>query len=166
MFAAFFAAYAVLKDGVNSGPSGKDLFNLPYALIETFVLLFAALTSGIGSIFVHRRKRKRAITFFLITALLGLGFLSMEWIELSDWIQRGYSWKFSAFLSTFFTIIGTHAFHVFFAILWVFVFLIPLFFRQITDTDIRRLSCLRMFWQFIFIVWVCIFNIVYLIGAL
>jgi cytochrome o ubiquinol oxidase subunit 3 len=59
-----------------------------------------------------------------------------------------------------------HALHVIVALLWTFVFLLPLLFHEITAIDVRRLSCLRMLWQFIAILWGFIFTIIYLIGAL
>jgi cytochrome o ubiquinol oxidase subunit III len=80
-------------------------------------------------------------------------------------IQEGNGWQKSGFLSSYFTLVGTHAFHMVFALLWIFVLLPPIFLYGVTDRDIRRLTCLRMFWQFLGIIWVTLYAMIYLVGV-
>lgn len=165
LFAALFATYAVLKDNTFGGLTGRDLFILPYTLVQSLLMLLCSFTSGMGCAYAYRENKKGTLLFFGITALLGMAFLGMELGEFSRLIQDGHGWQRSAFLSSFFSLIGTHGVHIFFAILWTFVLLPPVFKQGITDAVLRRLTCLKMFWQFLNIVWVFIFTLVYLLGA-
>lgn len=165
MFGALFATYIVLKNGTYGGPSARELFNQTLALWQSVVLLLSCVTIGLAITAVHCRHKRLATFFFIITFVLGLVFMGIEWHELSRFIREGNSWKRSAFLSAFFTVIGTHAVHVILGLLWMIVLVIPLWITGVTTTVIRRLTCLKIFWQFINLIWIFIFSIVYLMGA-
>jgi cytochrome o ubiquinol oxidase subunit 3 len=165
LFATFFAVHAVLFDSNHGGPTGKQLFVLPFTLIQSILLLSASFTSGIGGVCAHRRNKSGVIFFFLLTFLLGMVFMGMEMSEFSHLIKSGNSWQRSAFLSSFFNLVGMHGLHMIFALLWTLVLLVPVFRFGITDVSVKRLTCLKMFWQFINIVWVFIFSLVYLMGG-
>jgi cytochrome o ubiquinol oxidase subunit III len=162
LFASFFATYAVLYKGTYGGPSGRELFHLPVVLLQTFILLTSSFTSGLAGALAHRKNKMGTIILFFITFLLGLAFTWMEFDEFARFVHEGNSWKKSAFLSAFFTLVGAHGIHMCFAMLWVFVLLIPVFREGLTSVNIRRLTCLRMFWQFLNVVWVFIFTMVYM----
>ncbi len=165
MFAALIATYVVLKKGTNGGPTPRDLFNLPTTFVQTLLLLLSSFTSGLGGILAHRKKKKGTLLFFILTFILGAAFLYMEWGELSRLMEAGNSWKRSAFLSAFFTVIGTHGFHVVLGLLWILILLPPVILQGLTDVSIKRLSCLRIFWQFINVVWILLFSLIYLLGG-
>lgn len=165
LFATLFASYLVLQRSTFGGPSIKDLAHFPFTLTETLILLTSSFTCGLAGAYAHRRDKKWTIVFFLITVLLGIVFLSMQIAEFVEYLSVGYSWKISAFLSAFFTLVGTHAAHIVFAILWTIVLLPSVFRDGITAPSLRRLVCLKMFWQFLNIIWVFIFTIVYLTGG-
>ncbi|MCH9625587.1 MAG: Cytochrome bo(3) ubiquinol oxidase subunit 3 [Chlamydiales bacterium] len=165
VFATLFITYAVLHPNTFGGPSGKELFNLPFTLIQTLLLLTSSLTAGLGGVCVHRQLKKWTLFLFFITFLLGVGFMWMEVNEFTRLIEGGNSWQRNAFLSVYFTLVGTHGLHMLFALLWVVVLLIPVCYHGIKPNSIKRLTCLRMFWQFLNIVWVFIFSIVYLLGV-
>jgi cytochrome o ubiquinol oxidase subunit 3 len=162
LFGALFATYAVLKNGTYGGPTAADLFHPSCALIQTLILLTASFTSGLGKIFTHRGSKSGALTLYGLTFLLGIAFMVMGLTEWNDLVAQGYSWKRSAFLSAFFTLIGTHTLHMIVALLWIIVLLIPVCQDGLTSVNVRRLSCLTLFWQFLTIVWIFIFSIVYL----
>lgn len=165
LFATLFAAYAVLRNNTFGGPGAKDLFNLPYTAIQSFVLLLSAFTASIASIHVHRKNKHETVIWFFVTLALGILFTVMEFREFHNLVMEGFGWQRSAFLSAFFTVVGTHLIHVLFALLWTVLFLIQVFMDGITQVTARRLICLKMFWQFLNVVWIFIFAIVYLIGA-
>ena len=156
MFGALFATYAVLV----KGPLGRDLFSLPFTLIQTLILLVSSFTFGLSERVLKGKWVLWGVTFFL-----GVLFLGMEWRELSELVRKGFDWEKNAFLSIFFTLLGTHALHVIFGLLWMLVFLIPVGRFGFNEISERRLTCLRMFWQFVNVVWVFIFSIVYLLGV-
>jgi len=165
LFASFFATYAVLYKGTYGGPSGKELFNLPFVLLQACILLSSSFTSGLAGALAHRKNKNGTIALFLLTFVLGLIFTWMEFGEFARFIHEGNSWKKSAFLSAFFTLVGAHSIHMCFALLWVVVLLIPVFREGLNPINIRRLTCLRMFWQFLNVVWVFIFTMVYMGGV-
>ncbi len=164
LFATLFATYIVLQSKTFGGPTAAQIFNLSFNLVQALILLTCSFTSGIGGAFAHRRKKIWTIVFFAITAILGFIFFEMQLSEFLRLIRAGHSWKESAFLSAYFTLIGTHGVHMIFAILWVILLLIPVFRQGVTPISIRRLTCLRSFWQFLNVIWVFIFTIVYLMG--
>lgn len=165
LFATLFATYAVLRNSTFGGPSARDLFNIHYTLIQTLFLLGSSLTIGLAAAFAHRRNKWGTIALFALTFILGAVFFGMELFELIKLGKEGFGWQKSAFLSAFFTLVGTHALHMVFALLWIFVLILPVYFEGITPVSIKRLTCLKMFWQFLNIIWVFIFTLVYLIGV-
>lgn len=166
VFACLFATYWVLKDSTFGGPTAKELFDLPHAFAASIILLLATFTAGVGSLMAHRKKKHPTIVFFLVTLALGFLFLYFQIEEFRMLITSGNSWTQSAFLSAYFTLVGTHALHVIFALLWVPVLLIPVWVEGVSFLSKKRLTCLKLFWQFLNLVWVFIFAIVYLWGEL
>lgn len=166
LFGTMFAAYLVLKDGTFGGPGTQELFNLEFTTMQTLFLLCSAFTAGIAGVLAHRKNRGATIALFMVTFVLGLAFLGMQLDEFMRFSASGNSWVKSAFLSMYFTLIGTHALHMVFALIWVIVLIIPVFWQGLTPLNIKRLTCLRMFWQFLNIVWVFIFSVVYVLGVI
>ncbi len=165
LFGTLFATYAVLRNSTFGGPSGSELFDLQSILDRTLVLILSSLTAGLAGATVHRRKKMLALCLFGVTFLLGVLFTWMQFQEFYNLVSSGNSWQKSAFLSAYFTLLGTFMAHVVFGLLWILVLTIPVFFNEITGTTIRRLTCMRMFWQFLNIIWIFIFTFVYLMGG-
>jgi len=165
MFAVLFATYDVLHNKTFGGPSSRELFNLPYTLIQTLILLVSTFTCGVGGVLAHRGNKNGTIAFFGITFLLGIAFMWMQLGEFAHLMGEGNNWQGSAFLSMFFTLVGTFGVHMIFALLWVIVLIVPVCLHGLTPVNIKRLTCLRMFWQFLNIVWIFIFTVVYLWGV-
>ena len=164
-FGILFATYMVLRNGTAGGPSGKELFDLPFSLGETLVFLASSFACGPGMVAAYAKRQKQAMFWLFLAALLGICFLGMQMSELSRLVEAGDSWTRSAFLSAFFTLVGTHSLHIVVGLLWIFVMLAQIYFRGLTSIVIRRLTCLRLFWHFLYIVWVFVFTFVYLMGA-
>ncbi len=175
MFAVLFATFVVLRGGTYGGQSGKDLFDLQFVLIETLVLLTSSFTCGLGMLALHQSQadnqgtqespqsnKKMVLIWLGITFLLGLSFLVMELYEFRHLIVEGYNWQRSAFLSAFFTLVGTHGLHIFFGLIWLGVLLTYIALRGLTKSAISKLTLLSLFWHFLDIVWIFIFTIVYL----
>lgn len=165
LFGALFATYAVLSGSTFGGPTAKELFYPGFTLTQSLIFLVSALTVGIGGAAAHRKDKKMTLLMFGITFLLGIAFMTMELNEFSRLISAGHGWNKAAFLSAYFTVVGTHGLHVVFGLLWIPILLFPVWREGITPESIRRLTCLRMFWQFLNIIWVLIFSLVYLMGV-
>jgi len=166
LFAAIFATYAVLAHNYAGGPTGKDLFYLPYAFGETMLLLFSSTTYGLAMLATHKAKRGVAMTWLTVTFLLGLGFVSMEIHEFHHLILNGNGPERSGFLSAFFTLVGTHGTHVAFGLIWMAVMMGQLITKGLTPPVQSRLIRLGIFWHFLDIVWVGVFTVVYLMGVM
>lgn len=166
LFATLFAVFAVLRTATAGGPAGSDIFDLNFVLIETMLLLTSSFTIGLATLSAERRRKTQTIVWLVITFLLGAIFLAMELYEFNHLIHEGYGWQRSAFLSSFFTLVGTHGIHILIGLLWLAVVTIRLWRRNLKETDVRRLGLLSLFWHFLDIVWIFIFTIVYLIGGL
>lgn len=166
LFGAIFATYAVLGHNYADGPTGKDLFHLPYAFGETMLLLFSSATYGLAMLAMQKNRKDLVLTWLFITFLFGIGFLSMEINEFHRMILDGNGPERSGFLSAFFTLVGTHGSHVFFGLIWMAVMMGQTIAKNLTPSVQSRLIRLSIFWHFLDIVWVGVFTIVYLMGVL
>ena len=165
MFAALFAAYAVLVRATAGGPTGVELFSQSSVAIETACLLASSFTCGLMSLAVNARRRDTVYFFALVTFVLGAAFLALEIREFADMIARGAAPQRSAFLSAFFTLVGCHGLHVTAGLIWLAVMMAQLAIKGIRATVERRLLCFALFWHALDIVWVWLFTVVYLMGV-
>ena len=165
MFSAIFAAYAVLEGATAGGPSGRALFDLRNVGIETLSLLLSSFTCGLAMIVAQRRSRFWAQLWLLVTAALGMIFLSLELHEFAGMIARGAGPQRSAFLSSFFMLVGCHGLHVTCGLLWLGTMMAQIQVRGFLPNIMRRLMCFSLFWHALDIIWVALFTIVYLMGA-
>jgi cytochrome o ubiquinol oxidase subunit III len=166
LFASLFAVYAVLYNNTNGGPTGYQLFNLKNVLAETLVLLTSSFTCGLAMLAAHREDRKQTLFWFAVTFLLGVSFLILELTEFRHFVQTGNSWRRSGFLSAFFTLVGTHGLHISVGLMWMAIMMWQVLRHGLVHSTIRRLTMLSLFWHFLDIIWIFIFTIVYLRGAI
>lgn len=166
IFAVLFAVYAVLGRNYAAGPSGADLFDLQLVAINTALLLFSSITYGFAMIGMQARRKAQVLGWLAVTGLLGLGFLAIEIYEFHHLIHEGAGPGRSAFLSSFFTLVGTHGLHVTFGCIWLVTLMFQVNKHGLTAPNRRRLMCLSMFWHFLDVVWIGVFTFVYLMGSM
>lgn len=166
LFASLFATYAVLHNNSFGGETAGDLFSLPFALTETIILLASSYTSGLAILALKSRRKKQVLFWLGLTFLLGASFLIMELSEFHNLVIEGNSWQRSGFLSSFFTLVGTHGLHILTGLIWAVVLFWQLTKRGFVRGTVRRLTIFSMFWHFLDVVWIFIFTIVYLFGGL
>lgn len=166
MFSVLFASFAVLRNSTFGGPSGHEIFSLPTALSETLLLLTSSFTCGLGMLFARHRQKITTLIFFVLTFVAGIAFLTLELSEFAKLFSEGNSFHRSAFLSSFFTLVGAHGLHITSGLLWLLILLIYIVKRGLTDSAVRKLTLFSLFWHFLDIVWIFIFTIVYLMGVL
>ena len=164
LFAGLFATYAVLHNSTFGGVSINDFLNFDYVLLETFILLTSSFTVGLALLAAHQNKKTLTLWALVATLLLGLTFLGLELNEFMQLVREGSGPSASAFLSAFFTLLGTHGLHVFFGSVWMVVLMTHIVYKGITDGTMRKLTCLALFWHFLDIIWIFIFTFVYLLG--
>jgi len=165
LFATILASYFVLRGSTFGGPSACELLTLSFTFLQTLILLTAALTAGIANVFAMRKNTFWTLGWLGLTFVLGLLFLWMEAAGFVSLIQEGSGWDRSAFLSAYFTLLGTHAVHILFALFWTLLFFGYVFWHGLTSVSLQRATCLRLFWQFLAMIWIGIYTIVYLMGV-
>ena len=165
MFSAFFAAYAVLGSATAGGPTARQLFDLNNVGIETGLLLLSSFACGVASIGAHERNATLFQLAMAVTFLLGAGFIFLEVKEFADLAGRGAGPQRSAFLSSFFSLVGCHGLHVTAGLLWLLTMMAQVWAKGFRDDICRRILCFSLFWHALDIIWVAVFTVVYLLGA-
>lgn len=166
IFAVLFATYGVLGRNYAAGPSPADLFDLGLVAINTSMLLFSSITYGFAMLAMVRGQKGATLAWLGITGLFGAAFLGLELYEFHHLIHVGATPQRSAFLSAFFTLVGTHGLHVFFGCIWLVTLMLQVARHGLIADNRRRLMCLSLFWHFLDVIWIGVFSYVYLIGVL
>ena len=166
IFACLFAVYGVLGRSYAGGPTGAELFDLKLVALNTSFLLLSSITYGFAMIAMLKNRVPLVQGWLFVTALFGLAFVSVELFEFAHLIHEGAGPQRSGFLTSFFSLVGTHGLHVSFGIIWLFVLMTQVGKFGLTEANRRRLTCLSMFWHFLDVVWIGVFTFVYLMGVL
>lgn len=166
LFASLFATYMILRNNTAGGESAAALLDPKYALLETVLLLTSSFTCGVAVLALRFKHVRLAGWLLIATLLLGLGFVSLELAEFATLVNEGQSWRVSAFLSAFFTLVATHGLHIIIGLIWGAVMLGYILRKGSTDDSIRKFTLFSLFWHFLDLVWIFIFTIVYLGASL
>jgi cytochrome o ubiquinol oxidase subunit 3 len=165
MFSALFAAYAVLAGNTAGGPTGAELFNLRNVFIETMCLLLSSYTCGLGALSAEWRQPARFLLFAVLTFVLGAAFVFIEGTEFARMLEQGAGPSRSAFLSSFFTLVGAHGAHVTGGLIWLVYLVAQVIAKGLQAPVLRRLLCWSLFWHALDIVWIGVLTLVYLMGV-
>ncbi|MFZ6648156.1 cytochrome o ubiquinol oxidase subunit III [Undibacterium sp. TJN25] len=166
IFACLFATYAVLGRSYAEGPTGAELFDLPLVALNTSLLLLSSITYGFAMLEMQRQRLRSTMVWLAVTGLLGACFIGFELYEFIHLIHEGAGPQRSGFLTSFFSLVGTHGLHVSFGIVWLVTLMFQLRRHGLSAENRRRLMCLSMFWHFLDVVWIGVFTFVYLMGVL
>lgn len=162
LFAVLFASYAVLSGATAGGPTGAELFDKKHVFMETMCLLASSVTCGFGSLAVQRAESQAMYFWMAITFVLGACFLTLEGSEFAGMVAAGAGPSHSAFLSAFFTLVGTHGLHVSLGLVWLIIMLLQVTTLGFQPMVRRRFFAFGLFWHALDIVWIGVFTIVYL----
>ena len=166
IFAVLFAIYGVLGGNYAAGPSPKDLFDLRLVALNTSMLLLSSITYGFAMLAMVQKRVAATQGWLAVTAVFGLAFVGIELYEFAHMIHEGATPQRSAFLSSFYTLVGTHGLHVSFGLIWLFTLMVQIGRHGLIPANARRLMCLSMFWHFLDVIWIGVFSFVYLLGVL
>ena len=166
LFSALFETYASLVHATDGGPVTNQLFHRDLVAVETIALLLSSFVCGLAMIAARRANLIWTEAWLIVTGLLGLVFLVIELTEFAGMVRIGAGPQRSAFLSSFFTLVGCHGAHVTAGLMWIGTMMAQIWAKGFQPHIIRRLLCLSIFWHALDIIWVAIFTIVYLIGTL
>jgi cytochrome o ubiquinol oxidase subunit 3 len=162
IFSGLFAAYAVLAYRTAGGPTGAELFDLKRVFIETCCLLASSFTCGLCILALERRARSMLYAWAAVTFVLGAAFISLELSEFIGMVSQGNGPSRSAFLSAFFTLVGTHGIHVTAGLCWLLIMMAQVATLGLKPKVMQRLVCFSLFWHALDLVWIGVFTIVYL----
>lgn len=165
IFATLFATYIVLQDNTDGGPGPEELFQMGGIIASTFILLTSSYTSGLAVLAMHKGNHQALIGWLGSTVLLGATFVTLEVNEFIHLVHEGATISTSAFLSAFFTLVGTHGLHVSIGLVWMIGLMIQLARHGITPVTKRKVTVISLFWHFLDVVWIFVFTIVYLMGV-
>ncbi|TDM07369.1 cytochrome c oxidase subunit 3 [Macrococcus lamae] len=168
LFASLFATYLALKDHVPSQDHllAKELFHLPLAFVMTMLLLTSSLTSVYAIYHMKNYNFGKMKLWFIITILLGLGFLALEIYEFVEYVHQGHTFRSSSFGSAFYFLVGTHGAHVLIGLVWMTLLVVRNNARGLSVYNAAKFNTVSLYWHFIDVVWVFIFTVVYLLGVL
>lgn len=164
LFATLFASYLVLAGSTADGPTPAQLFEVKPVMIETLLLLTSSFTCGIAIHEMRKENKNGMLLWFIITLLLGAGFLYMEIEEFALYASHGATLQTSGFLSAFFVLLGTHGAHVTGGIIWATCVIIQILKRGLTPVTARKVFIISLYWHFLDVVWIFIYTLVYLNG--
>ena len=164
IFGSLFATFLVLRHSTAGGPSGADIFEAPYVLWQTVLLLTSSFTAAMALSAARHGLMKQVKVQLLLTAALGFGFLFMEINEFLTLVSEGHTWQTSAFLSSFFTLVGTHGLHITIGLIWLGVLFDAIRRHGLSGRMMGKLTNFVLFWHFLDLVWIGIFTIVYMFG--
>jgi cytochrome o ubiquinol oxidase subunit 3 len=166
LFTCLFLTYALFHNETFGGPGSRELFSLKTAFTETMILLFSSVTCGFALLNAVRNKSTHVIAWLAVTFILGASFVALELHEFVQFVHEGNSWTVSAFLSSFFALVGTHGLHVSIGLLWMGVMMVQIYNLGISVNTFRRLVIFGMFWHFLDLIWIFVFTLVYLMGVI
>ena len=166
IFASLFAMFGVVSTSYAGGPQPRDIFELPLVALNTAFLLASSITFGAAIPHIEQGRVGPTRAWLAITGLLGAAFVGIELYEFAHLFAEGATPQRSAFLSAFYTLVGTHGAHVTVGLVWIAVMLVQVGQRGLIPENKRRLMCLSMFWHFLDIIWIGVFTFVYLFGVL
>jgi len=166
LFGTLFATYFTLVGHTATGPTGKEIFELPPVLMETFILLTSSFTIGLMVNAMRLGAKKAMLTFFGITLFLGMCFVGLEIYEFTTYVHEGAALQTSAFTSILLTLLGTHGAHVTLGLFWGLFIVMQVVKRGITPETANKSFIFSLYWHFLDVIWIFIFSFVYLKGMM
>jgi cytochrome c oxidase subunit 3/cytochrome o ubiquinol oxidase subunit 3 len=163
LFGALITSYVVYRGRSVVGPYPKDVFDIPYTSVSSFVLLASSLTMVLALAAIQRGDIGRMRLWLLATAMLGMTFVGGQVYEFTSFYREGLSLTTNLFGTTFYVLTGFHGMHVAIGILMLLSVFSLSFSGQITQEDPLTVELVGLYWHFVDIVWIMIFTVVYLI---
>jgi cytochrome o ubiquinol oxidase subunit III len=128
-------------------------------------LLLSSYTCGVMMLSAEQGHFERFAMFAVLTFLLGAAFLALEIKEFSEMVRAGAGPSRSAFLSSFFSLVGMHGAHVASGLIWLVYMGAQAAAKGLGPIVLRRLLCFSLFWHALDIVWIGVMTLVYLMGV-
>ncbi len=163
LFGALISTYVLYRGASVVGPYPKDIFDIPYTSVSSFVLLASSLTMVLALAAIQRGDDVRLRVWLLATALLGMTFIGGQVYEFTTFVREGLTLKTNLFGTTFFVLTGFHGAHVTVGILMLLSLLGMSLGGRLPQERSMAVELVGLYWHFVDIVWIIIFTVVYLI---
>jgi len=163
IFTIFVVAYIFYIGKSATGPQPKDVLSVP--IFFTICLLSSSLTIHFALKLLRSGKVLSFALWWLLTIVLGAAFLAgtaSEWRHLI--YDEGLTIQTNLFGTTYYSLVGLHAFHVTVGLLALATVLIFTFLGDVNKQHAERVEVLSMYWHFVDVVWVVVFFVVYIVG--
>jgi heme/copper-type cytochrome/quinol oxidase subunit 3 len=164
-FGAFISTYLIYLNRFEPGPSAKEIFDIPFTSVSTFILLMSSLGMVLALAAVQRGDIRQFRIWTLATALMGAVFLSGQVYEFTVFVEEGMGLTTSAFSSAFFVLTGFHGVHVFIGVLMLAALWAASFTGHVGRKQAGAVENIGLYWHFVDVIWIIIFTVIYLIPA-
>ena len=164
----YFAAFIGLIIAYNNTPEMADLKEVIHAnpltgIVGTSVLLFSSLMVVLGIASIQRNSKRGLMLFLLLTALLGLTFLGIQYVEFTTLHHEGFGLDTSSAASAFFVTTTFHGLHVLIGVVWALGVLFVAWRRWFSPHSYEGVELFGLYWHFVDVVWIILFMLIYLI---
>jgi len=163
IFTIFVVAYLFYIGKSLTGPMPKEVLRVP--VLYTICLLSSSLTIHLATRALRQGSNKVFATSWFVTLALGATFLfgtAREWHHLI--YDEGLTISTNLFGTTYYSLVGLHAFHVTVGLLGLFIVLAFTLLGKLRQEHAERVDVLSLYWHFVDAVWVVVFTVVYVIG--
>ncbi len=166
-FAALFAMYFTLRSvtGTDFWHSQNDALNVPFASVNTTILVLSSFTCQWGVFAAERGDVKRLRMWFMITFVMGAMFIGGQIFEYTDLVRNaGLSLSSSPYGSVFYLTTGFHGLHVTGGLI-AFLLLLGRTYaaKRFTHEQATAAIVVSYYWHFVDVVWIGLFTTIYLI---
>jgi heme/copper-type cytochrome/quinol oxidase subunit 3 len=165
LFGALISTYFLYRGRSVTGPTPKQVYDIPYTSISSFVLLMSSLTMVLALAAIQRGDHRRLRLWLTATALLGTVFIGGQVYEFTSFIHEGLTIKTNLFGSSFFVLTGFHGVHVTIGIVMLLSLVMMSSRGKIPQSKAEIIEIAGLYWHFVDIVWIVIFTVVYLIPS-
>ena len=163
LFGGLISTYLLYQDRAIEGPLPKDLYDIPFTSVSSFVLLMSSLTMVLAVGSWMRGDLRRGRTWLLTTALLGGIFIAGQVYEFTSFVKEGMGYTTNLAASSFYTLTGFHGVHVTVGIIMLVSLAALSFTGRLGADRAETVEIVGLYWHFVDVVWILIFTIVYLI---
>ncbi len=163
LFGALISTYILYRGRSVIGPYPKDVYDIPFTSVSSFVLLMSSLTMVLALAAIQRRDERRLRVWLLATALLGATFIAGQIYEFTGFVHHGLTIHTNLFGSSFFVMTGFHGVHVTLGIVMLLTLWAMSMRGQLPAEKSETVEIVGLYWHFVDIVWIVIFTVVYLI---
>ena len=162
-FGSFISAYLLYRNRSISGPYPKDLFDIPFTSVSSFVLLMSSVSMVLALAAIQKGDVRRMRIWLLTTSILGMVFLSGQAYEFTGFYREGLRLNTNMFGTTFFVLTGFHGAHVTIGVLILMSMWGASFKGKLTQENSLNVELAGLYWHFVDIVWIIIFTMIYLV---